>query len=324
MGPASLLRERFITWALRVRPPEPTPIVLGQRRIYVLPTRAGLAYAMCLLVMLLGAINYTLSLGYALTFLLVGLGVVAILHAFANLLGLNITLGRIEPTFAKATAVFQLILHNNRDEERSVIRLSLPGQPPVAVDVPPRDGIIARLPLPAPRRGWLTMPRVTIETTHPLGLIRAWSYCAPDLRCLVYPEPAASAPPLPYDDGDAGGRIASSRGSDDFSGLRGYQAADPPRHVAWKIAARRGAESPLLTKQFAGSSAAAIWLDWNHLPAGIDGEERLSILTRWVLDAERQNLAWGLRLPEKVLPVARGSHHLHACLRALALHGQTD
>jgi len=42
---AAAVNERFIRWALRVEPPEPVPIILGQRRVYVLPTRAGLGYA---------------------------------------------------------------------------------------------------------------------------------------------------------------------------------------------------------------------------------------------------------------------------------------
>lgn len=318
------MQERFVAWALRVRPPEQAPIILSQRRVYVLPTRAGLVFGACLLVMLIGAINYNLSLGHALTFLLTGLGVVAILHAFRNLAGISITPGRAEPVFAGDTAVFQLVMHNPRDETRHGIRLHLPGQADVTIDLPAAGAAIARLPLPTRQRGWQAMPRVTLATSYPLGLIRAWSYAVPEFRCLVYPRPATSVPPLPYGEGQAGGRIANGRGSEDFSGLRGYQAADPLRHVAWKIAARRGADSPLLTKQFAGAASAAVWLDWDALAAGLATEERLSILARWALDAEGDGLTWGLRLPERVFRPASGDRHLHACLQALALHGQNS
>jgi hypothetical protein len=37
--------------------------------VFILPTRAGLAFAVLLLVMLIGALNYSLGLGFALTFL---------------------------------------------------------------------------------------------------------------------------------------------------------------------------------------------------------------------------------------------------------------
>ena len=62
--------------------------------MFVLPTRAGLAYLVALVVMLIGAINYPLSLGYALVFLLGGLGVSTILNTFRNLAHLRITTGR--------------------------------------------------------------------------------------------------------------------------------------------------------------------------------------------------------------------------------------
>jgi uncharacterized protein (DUF58 family) len=318
---AGVIQERFIAWALRSHPPEPSPILLGQRRVYVLPTRAGLAFAASLLVMLLGAINYNLSLGYALTFLLAGLGITAILHAFRNLVGLSIEPGRAEPVFAGERAHFQLVLRNARDQDRPTLRLRLPGEALESVDVPGRTGAEVRLSLPAGRRGWLPLPRVTIETTYPLGLIRAWSYCAPDFRCLVYPKPATLAPPLPFAQGDDSGLIAGGQGNDDFVGLRRHQQADSPRHVAWKAAARHEADAPLLTKQFTGTAAATLWLDWDTLPASLDTEQRLSILTRWLLEARAAGYAWGLRLPVLTLPPAGDEAHFRGCLRALALHG---
>lgn len=315
------LHERFVTWALRVRTPEPSPVVLPQRRIYVLPTRTGLGYALALLVMLLGAINYNLSLGYVLTFLLGGLGVVAILHTFRNLARLTISPGRAPPVFAGEIAAFHLVLR--ADGERRQLRLSLPGNEAVCVDVATDAGGDACLRLPAARRGWLALPRVTLETTYPLGLVRAWAYCAPDFRCLVYPRPTPLAPPLPLGQGDAGGTRSGLRGNEDFAGLRSHQPADPPRHVAWKIAARLGPDLPLMTKQFSGAAAAQVWLDWDATVGATDMEERLAILTRWALDAHEAGLAWGLRLPGRLIAPASGQDHLQAALTALALHGQT-
>ncbi len=317
MSLAATLQERFATWALRTRPPEPTPIVLSQRRVYVLPTRAGLAYAVALLVMLLASINYTLSLGHALVFLLAGLGVVTILHTFRNLVGLRIETGRADPVFAGEAAHFGMLL--SAAGERRRLRVIVPGVSRTDVDVE-AGATEALVAVPAARRGWLALPRVTLETSYPLGLVRAWSYVAPAMRCLVYPQPKASAPPLPTAGGKAGGRFQDQRGSEDFAGLRSHQPSDPLRHVAWKTAARLDASAPLMTKQFAGANAETVWLDWDAAPAGSDAETRLSILARWSLDAAAAGLAWGLRLPGVELPPASGDAHLHACLKALALH----
>ncbi len=317
----AFLHERFIRWALRVRPPEPAPIILGHRRVYVLPTRAGLGFVAVLLVMLIGAINYSLSLGHALVFLLAGLGLTAILHTFRNLAGLSISPGRVAPIFAGDTARFPLILRG--EHEHRALRLWLPDGGEATMELTVDDSAEACLPLKSEHRGWLVLPRVGIETRYPLGLIRAWSYCAPTSRCLVFPRPATNPPPLPWGDGEVGGGGGHGRGSDDFAGLRGHQPADPPRHVAWKSVARQGATAPLLTKQFDGSAMTRIWLDWEALP-GLEAERRLSILTRWALDAHGAGLAWGLRLPGRTLNPAPGTAHLHATLKALALHGRQD
>lgn len=328
MNLAAAVQERFIRWALRVRPPEPTPVILSQRRVYVLPTRSGIAFAASLLVMLLAAINYNLSLGYALTFLLAGLGVVAILHTFRNLAHLSLTPGRAEAVFAGATAHFALHLRNERSDERRQVQLGFPrnlGGPPDTIDIPPRSGATARLALPAPHRGWLEMPRITIETRWPLGLIRAWSYAAPAMRCLVYPKPTPDGPAAVSPPPTFGGRDGSSRrdpqGSEDFVSLRGHQLADPPRHVAWKTAARLGIAAPLMTKQYADPSAQTVWFDWDALPAALPVEARLSLLTRWVLEAHAAGLSWGLRLPQTTLAPAAGESHLLVGLKRLALHG---
>jgi len=318
---AATLQERFFRWALRGRAPEAVPVILTQRRVYVLPTRQGLAFAVSLLVMLVGAINYNLSLGYALVFLLAGLGTTAILHTFRNLAHLRILPGRTEPVFAHELASFGIVLVNLRGEARPAIRLNLPNRPPVEVEVPAQASIEARLELPTAQRGWLAPPRIALETTYPLGLIRAWGYAAPDLRCLVYPAPAPVAPPLPDAPGADGGATRLAAGMEDFAGLRGHQPADPPRHVAWKAAARQD-QGPLLTKLFAGAAANTLWLDWALLPATLGLEARLSLLTRWICDAHASGHAWGLRLPGHELAPAADDAHFHACLKLLALYEQ--
>lgn len=319
------LQERFYRWALRGKAPEAAPILLSRQRVYVLPSAQGLAFAGMLILMLAATMNYALSLGYMLVFLLAGLGVMSIIHTFRNLVQLRISLGRCPPVFAGESAHFGLLLENRRETPRPAIQLHLPGQPPLSVDVPANGSIEARLALPAERRGWLALPRVTLATTYPLGLIRTWAYAAPAASCLVYPSPARQAPPFPVTAGDSGNSssAALAAGMDDFAGLRGHQPADPPRHIAWKAAARQHDE-PLQTKLFSGSATQELWFDWESLPVTLDTEQRLAILTRWVCDAHDGGLRWGLRLPGlpggRIAP-ADGEAHFHACLKALALHG---
>ncbi len=316
------LEEKFFAWAWRNRTPEALPIRLEPGRIYVLPTRAGLLYGISLIVMLIGAINYNLSLGHALVFLLAAQGVITLLYTWRNLVRITITVGAPTPVFAGDTARFLLVLHNPDLRSRRLVRLQLAGGERITSEVPAQGNARVLLPLPAPRRGWLPMPRVTLDTVWPLGLVCAWSYAWPPSACLVYPRPASVAPPAPAFAGLKGGRLPSDGGDEDFAGLRRHQPSDPPHHVAWKTAARQGADAPLQTKQFAGAATQTLWFDWNALPPNMDVETRLSVLARWVLDAEEAGLSWGLRLPGDEIPQAHGPAHVHACLKALALYGE--
>src|ERR1044072_7592596 len=90
----------FANWLFRLRGPERGEIVLVHRRGFILPTRAALGFALVLLLMGTGSINYGLSLGFVLTFLLASLTGSAILHTFRNLAGLRITPARTTPVFA--------------------------------------------------------------------------------------------------------------------------------------------------------------------------------------------------------------------------------
>lgn len=320
----SRLQEHFQRWALRGKAPEVAPITLTHKRVYVLPSAQGLAFAGMLIAMLIATMNYALSLGYVLVFLLASLGVITLIQTFRNLLQLRLQPGRCPPVFAGTDAQFTLLLENQRDLPRPAIQLQLPGQAPRSLDLPPNEQAEIQLSLPSTRRGWLVLPRVTLSTRYPLGLVRTWAYAAPDMRCLVYPAPARQAPPVPAMPELAGtsNRAASSaRDSlDDFAGLRSHQPADPPRHIAWKAAARQQ-DAPLQTKQFSSNAADELWFDWHALPTTLEVEQRLAILSRWLCDAHATQLRWGLRLPDQQFAPASGEAHFHACLKALALYG---
>ncbi|HCX34156.1 MAG TPA: hypothetical protein DHV08_11795 [Rhodocyclaceae bacterium] len=314
------LRDFVDRWLFRLAGPEPAPIVLGQRRVFVLPTRAGLAFAATIVTLLIGSINYGLSLGYALTFLLAGLGVVSILHAFRNLVHLGIEYGRCDPVFCGGVARFPLVLSNRRAQARIALVLTPAVGEPAVVDVAGGASAVVALAVPARRRGWQRPGRIRIETTFPLGLVRAWSVIEPDMRCLVWPSPERNAPPIEAGQAPSDGTSAGAGGSDDFSGLRGHRPSDSPRHVAWKSAARGAA---LLTKLFAGGGGDTVWLDWDRLDAGLSAEARLSRLAAQVLRARDGGVRFGLRIPGVVLAPQSGAAHVEACLKALALHGES-
>jgi uncharacterized protein (DUF58 family) len=166
------------------------------------------------------------------------------------------------------------------------------------------------------------MPGFRLSTQFPLGLLYSWSRpLALPLRCLIYPAPAGKTPfraaLTESARADQGLRPGSG---EDFIGVREYVPGDSLRHVDWKALARTG---EFTTKQFGGGYERSLWLDWDALE-GYGTEARLSILCRWVLDAEQQGLRYGLRLPGVALAPAQGERHQQECLRALALFGDQE
>lgn len=316
------LPDNAVTRALRdwrtllrtARPTGPTAL-LDRRHIYILPTRQGVLFALVLACMLVGSINYALSLGFVLTFLLAGLGVIAMLHTWRNLANLTVIAGKARPVFAGEEAAFHLAAADRQGRVRYGIGLGYRDNAPVYVDVPADSQSELAIPLAAARRGWLVPGRLTVHTEFPLGLFHAWSYVALGQRCLIYPQPAASGLPPPVSGAEgAAGSHAEASGDDDFAGLRHYQFGDSPRRIDWKALAR---EQGLYTKQFQGENRALLWLDWAS--ASGDMEARIAQLARWVLDANAGGETYGLRLPGIEIAPEMGEAHFRQCMEKLAL-----
>jgi len=314
----TFLKQKFRNWAFR-RTVETGTVVLNQRRIYILPTRQGFGFAFVLVLMLLGDINYNLSLGYVLTFLLATTGGMSMYYAFRNMAQLEIHAGHVTPVFAGEQANFVFHFNNPATLARYQIHLHDDTGHRTQFDLPAQCSTTVLLAIPAKQRGWLDSGRLTLYTEFPLGLFHAWSYLHFDVYCLVYPAPAAprALPAAAAQDGS--GKLVST-GDDDFAGLRNYVAGDALPRIAWKAYARG---QGLQVKQFSAYQGHELWLDWSLLP-NIASERKLELLVRWVLDADEQGLLYGLRMPGVEIAPQRTSSHRAECLRTLALFGLDD
>jgi uncharacterized protein (DUF58 family) len=310
--------RRFIdSWLYQLRGPQREPIVLVHRRVFILPTAHGAIFFLVLILMLGGSLNYGLSLGYVLTFLLAGLGLNAILHTFRNIANLHVRAGKAEPVFAGEMAQFSVRIENPTRLSRGPLEAIAPAGSHCDFEIDAGGEALVFIAVSAPRRGRLPLGRITLQTRFPLGLFRAWSPLQPAQECIVFPRPESPPVPLPAEGGEQGDGAASLLGNEDFAGLRAYHAGDSPRRIAWKADAR---EQGLLSKLFSGHADAHVWLDYERLPSSLGAEARLSRLTRWVLDADAAGIAYGLRLPPIVIEPAVGSGHRLHCLQALALY----
>ncbi|MES9986589.1 MAG: DUF58 domain-containing protein [Candidatus Thiodiazotropha endolucinida] len=301
----------------RGRPESRGRVRIVARSIYILPTRQGMLLALLLMTMLAGSINYGSNLGHLMTFLLGGIWLICILHTWRNLLGLMIQPGEAASVFAGQTADFTLRVMNDSRADRYGIAIKSRNQLGGSVDVKAGSDGELHLPIKTERRGLLPIPEIIIQTTYPLGLFRAWSYAQLEQSCLVYPKPAKQGKPPTsaiYSHSDSGDRGV---GADDFIGLRSYRVGDSPRQIDWKAQAR---ERGLLSKQFGGDRSEQVSLDWELLKA-FETEHRLSLLCRFVLQAEEQEQSYSLQMPGEKIPTGSGPLHQQRCLSLLARYG---
>jgi uncharacterized protein (DUF58 family) len=289
---------------------------LSRRHIYILPTRFGWLFALLLLALLTGSINYSISLGFAMTFLLAGVGAISMLHTWRNLANLKITAGRAKPVFAGKNAVFEINVHEENNRARYSIFASFTAGEPDVQDITAMGESTFKLTLHSQKRGWLKAPKITFTTEFPVSLFHVWAYAETECQCLIYPTPSLHSQTLPSIDSDgATGQLSTTQGDDDFSGHRNYQLGDSPKRVDWKASSR---EQGLLIKQFQGEASSTLWLDFSAT-TGNNVELRISQLTRWVVEANKLNLKYGLRLPQLNIQPNNGDSHYHQCLTALAL-----
>lgn len=319
--PPGGLHARVRRWWL-ARHPVTDTWTLNQRNIYILPTKGGLAFGLTLLVMLVSSINYQLNLGYVLTFLLAGSGLVSIHMTHGTLRGLTLRLRPAAPVFAGEPAVLEVVMTNpsgarhgvgmrfadNRHERHNAW-----------CDVPALGQASARLSMVPAARGWHRLPALRAETRFPFGLFRAWTLWQPASPVLAYPKPEQPAPPLPLTQSAPGEarHVRQGQGSE-LDGVRAWRRGDGLRQVVWKKAARSG---ELVSRETTSESSRELWLDWQaaSTPQHADAESRLSRLAAWVVAAEQQGLVYGLRLPGLQIAPGRGELHQRELLRELAL-----
>ncbi|GGK86357.1 transglutaminaseTgpA domain-containing protein [Deinococcus radiotolerans] len=283
-----------------------------RHRLRAAPTGFGVAFLLLVALTLIGCVNYALSLGYGLTFLLAGVWVLAAAQALRAARDLSVTAhaggtvqaGQLLPVTLRA-----------RGGRRGVVRATLTStQGSAAGSVHLDSGSDLTLTLPTTARGPLDV-HVSLRALDRLGL---WQVPLPQpdpLTVLIHPSPEPGAPPPPEralpGQGDGAGR---GPGDEDFSGLRPYQPGDSPRQVSWRHVARTG---QLLTRETDAAQGRARLLDWHDAPG--DPEARAARLSAWVHALHGQDQAYALHLPTETLPTGTGDLQRQAALNALAL-----
>lgn len=299
-----------------IRPDRPPA---GTVTLRAWPTGFGAAFLGLIVLTLIGCVNYALSLGYGLTFLLGGVWVLAAGQALRAARDLTVRVQARGPVRAGTPLPVQVQARGGRG---GVLRVALhaplgvvSGSVTLEDAAGTLDAGTLDLTVPTAARGPLEV-RVTLRALDRLGL---WQVRLPDpdpVTVLIHPRAEEGAPPPPTrsvpGSGEGAGRAP---GDEEFAGLRPYQTGDSPRQVSWRHVARTG---QLLTRETDAAQGSARRLDWQDTPG--DPEVRAARLTAWVDALHARADSYALHLPGEVIGPGSGEPQRQAALNALALH----
>ena len=313
-APGRWLNRKLNAWLKRRGPVHP-PLTLAYRQIFILPTRFGWMLGLIAFAMLMGSLNFNNNLGLFTTFLVAGIALLSMHIAYRNLQGISIRGCNAEPVFAGNDLKLTVQLSDTSLRLRSGLRLTGPDNNMHAdvSDLRPDQDAQLSIALPTTQRGWLKVGRLRLSTRHPLGLFEAWSVFWPEHSFLIWPQPADQAPPLPISPRQRDSEQPGDEG-DEFHGLRDWREGDPIHRIAWKASQRH---QDLLARQFSRPAQDELVLNLEQAP-GLTREQRISVVTRWLLDADRSGARFGLDLGSVRIAPDIGPKHRTRCLNALA------
>ncbi len=309
-------KKPFFNFIKKRSGPYDGSVTLTKDRVYIVPTKAGLVFSVLVLTMLLGSVNYERSLGYVLTFLLVGIGNISLLATWRNLAGLRLKRINSAAVFAGETILFNVQLENPQLIQRYSLAISYQGVEYEVVDCAANSSRLIQFQYDAVKRGLIKPGSFRLYTEFPTGLFIAWTWLDLNMSNIVYPCPDKDIISAFSQNVKEGEEDLPGYGVDNFSHLRKYQSGDNIKHISWKASAKN---DELFTKEFNGARLETLWINWFEIKANNE-EHRLSIMAAYIINAEKNNQVYGLKLPDKKILPASGNQHYHKCLTALALY----
>ncbi|MFM7085462.1 MAG: DUF58 domain-containing protein [Cyanobium sp.] len=296
--------------------PEHGPTLrLGLRNLYIVPTRFGWSWLAGLMLLQLVGIQMQSNGPLLLSYLMLGLFLLALHLTHFNLQGLELTVADPQPGFAGLPLVYPLILRSPGRCEG--LRLRFTGAAPGASRVlEPGEHRLA-VPWTPSRRGLHPPTLLQLETTAPLGLFVCWARWQPTVPQLVYPARRAGPVRLlgqtPHDtDPPQVDLRPDGEGSEEWRDLHPHRPQDSASRVAWKLLAQgRGRYA----KRFADPSEQAPLLAPDP---SLPFEQALEHLSERIWRLHAQGCRYGLLLNGERIAAGRGPAQRDRTLAALA------
>ena len=281
-----------------------TQLRLGLRNLFILPTRFGLLWLAAAGLLQLVAIQMRSNGTLLLSFLLLGLMLLAMHLTHDALNGLEMCCGQPSSGFAGQAVAYPLLLTSR--SPRQHLHLSLSGDHGHEIaELPPGEQRLELLWRPN-HRGLQRPGALHIATTAPLGLFVCWSRWEPATPQLIYPARRqgpveVEAPELPQS------------GLQEWQDLKPYRPGERLALVHWGSVAKG---RPLQLKQFSDPASQRLIL---KPTAAVPWDQALEHLADRIWQLHHHGEGYGLQLPGLTIEPSRGAAHRDACLAALAV-----
>lgn len=289
---------------------------LTHNRVRLLPTRQGLFYLALTGVMLVSSLNYQNNLGILTSLFFFNCLLLSALQTWRLLRGVSLNISKIEPVFCGTAALANITIaaHGQRNNTHLSIRLDAHKDRTVNLTQGAEQSL--HYAIPTARRGEHSIRHIRVSSRYPLGVVQAWINLKTAQRFIVYPDPAQTEKQaLKFNQQLR--QHANDLNQSDYAGMRSYSPGDPFKLINWKSVA---SEKGLHVNVFSSNTHTAGWIDWDDYP-DMDTEQRLSLMTRSVIEHEKTVSNYGLRLPGTRIKPHCGFSHMKQCLTALACFG---
>jgi uncharacterized protein (DUF58 family) len=161
------------------------------------------------------------------------------------------------------------------------------------------------------RRGRQRIPKLTLESTFPFGLLRAWKIEYPNHNVIVYPARRGDSA---FPATSVGDRDVQQHGL--FYDLRPFQRGDSPQRIDWRASQR---SQQLLIRRFEEEASVKLDFHWSHVSQLQKLEDKICQLALWIDLAEKQGASYSLEIGNWMSGSGQGTPHWSRCMEYLAL-----
>lgn len=266
----------------------------ARERIFIVPNWFGFMYGAGIIAALLTASTYSNNLIYSLSFFIVGLFLIGMVQANANVKGVEIEKMDFMPKEEGKPGKASIWIRNttNSDKFFLVLRIGELGKDFYVIVDDLEAGGSSRVDFEVPPQGLGVhkIEKIRIASTFPLGTFYSWKPFKISKKIYVYPK-AEGEKSLPHSkqQGEAKKNFGGV-GGEDFTEHKNYEKGEPLQHIDWKAYAKRG---QLLTKVFDDGENKSISI---ALEPNIQSLRQASF---WIELCESQKMNYRLTQKEK-------------------------